>query len=227
MKIQRLLAASVLVGGLAAVPAWAEDITLEFTVWNYSLDTIEDNATQVRGRESRHQGQDHRLYLAGLPRQPGIALQRRHANRHRLCRPGLAARLGRRRLLRAARRHRAGRCARRSQVGHGAVLDYRHDLQGQALRPALLRRHDFVHLQQEDAGGRRHRGAEDLGRGDGGRRKAQGRRHGASDRLRVRPGAAELLRRLRLAGLWPWRRSLRQGPEGDLRQPRQRCLQAA
>jgi multiple sugar transport system substrate-binding protein len=46
MKIQRLLAATVLVGGLSAVPAAAEDITLEFTVWNYSLDTIEDNARQ-------------------------------------------------------------------------------------------------------------------------------------------------------------------------------------
>ena len=44
MKIQRLLAASVLIGGLAAGPALAEDITLEFTVWNYSLDTIQDNA---------------------------------------------------------------------------------------------------------------------------------------------------------------------------------------
>jgi multiple sugar transport system substrate-binding protein len=44
MEIQRLLAASVLVGGLAAAPALAEDITLEFTVWNYSLDTIQDNA---------------------------------------------------------------------------------------------------------------------------------------------------------------------------------------
>jgi multiple sugar transport system substrate-binding protein len=44
MRIQRLLAASVLVGGLAVAPAFAEDITLEFTVWNYSLDTIQDNA---------------------------------------------------------------------------------------------------------------------------------------------------------------------------------------
>ena len=44
MRIQHLLAATVFVGGLAAAPAWAEDITLEFTVWNYSLDTIEDNA---------------------------------------------------------------------------------------------------------------------------------------------------------------------------------------
>jgi multiple sugar transport system substrate-binding protein len=43
MKIRSLLAATVLVGGLAAVPAAAEDITLEFTVWNYSLDTIQDN----------------------------------------------------------------------------------------------------------------------------------------------------------------------------------------
>ncbi len=76
----------------------------------------------------------------------------------------------------------------------------RHDLQGQALRPALLRRHDLLHLQQEDPRGRRHRRADDLGRGDGGGREAEGRRHGASDRLRVRSGAPELLRRLRRAG---------------------------
>ena len=44
MRIQKLLAATALIAGLAAVqPSWAEDITLEFTVWNYSLDTIQDN----------------------------------------------------------------------------------------------------------------------------------------------------------------------------------------
>ena len=90
----------------------------------------------------------------------------------------------------------------------------RHDLQGQALRPALLRRHDLLHLQQEDPGGRRHRRARHLGGGDRGRREAQGRRHGASDRLRVQSGASELLRRLRRPGLWPRRRTLRRGAEG-------------
>jgi multiple sugar transport system substrate-binding protein len=44
MTIRSLLAATMLVGGLAtAGPALAQDITLEFTVWNYSLDTIQDN----------------------------------------------------------------------------------------------------------------------------------------------------------------------------------------
>ena len=46
MGIRKLLAATVLVGGMAAVPAAAEDITLEFVVWNYSLDTIRDNANK-------------------------------------------------------------------------------------------------------------------------------------------------------------------------------------
>jgi multiple sugar transport system substrate-binding protein len=45
MALQRLLAASALVGAaLIAQPSAAEDITLEFVVWNYSLDTIQDNA---------------------------------------------------------------------------------------------------------------------------------------------------------------------------------------
>ncbi len=45
MTIQRLLAATLLFGGLGfAGPAAAQDITLEFTVWNYSLDTVQDNA---------------------------------------------------------------------------------------------------------------------------------------------------------------------------------------
>jgi ABC-type glycerol-3-phosphate transport system substrate-binding protein len=45
MKLRTLLAAAALTLSTAAVhPAAAEDMTLEFTVWNYSLDTIEDNA---------------------------------------------------------------------------------------------------------------------------------------------------------------------------------------
>src|SRR5262245_41878661 len=39
-----LIAAAASLGTIAGQPAAAEDITLEFTVWNYSLDTIEDNA---------------------------------------------------------------------------------------------------------------------------------------------------------------------------------------
>src|SRR6185295_18599185 len=44
MGLRGLLAASALVAGLAAAqPVLADDITLEFTVWNYSLETIKDN----------------------------------------------------------------------------------------------------------------------------------------------------------------------------------------
>jgi multiple sugar transport system substrate-binding protein len=39
-----LVAAAMALSTIAGNPAVAEDITLEFTVWNYSLDTIEDNA---------------------------------------------------------------------------------------------------------------------------------------------------------------------------------------
>jgi multiple sugar transport system substrate-binding protein len=47
MALKKLLAASAIVGGaFIAQPAVAQDITLEFTVWNYSLDTIEDNIKQ-------------------------------------------------------------------------------------------------------------------------------------------------------------------------------------
>ncbi len=45
MKIRKLLAAGALAGSVVfAHAAIAQDITLEFVVWNYSLDTIEDNA---------------------------------------------------------------------------------------------------------------------------------------------------------------------------------------
>jgi multiple sugar transport system substrate-binding protein len=47
MEVKRLLAAGALLTAAAlAQPAAAEDITLEFVVWNYSLDTIQDNARQ-------------------------------------------------------------------------------------------------------------------------------------------------------------------------------------
>ena len=39
-----LVAAAVAYGTITGPPAAAENITLEFTVWNYSLDTIQDNA---------------------------------------------------------------------------------------------------------------------------------------------------------------------------------------
>jgi multiple sugar transport system substrate-binding protein len=45
MKSRKLLAAVALACcTIARQPVAAEDLTLEFTVWNYSLDTIEDNA---------------------------------------------------------------------------------------------------------------------------------------------------------------------------------------
>ncbi|MBS3650050.1 extracellular solute-binding protein [Pseudaminobacter sp. 19-2017] len=44
MKITALLAAGALTSAvLTAHPAWAEDVTLDFVVWNYSLETIQDN----------------------------------------------------------------------------------------------------------------------------------------------------------------------------------------
>ena len=47
MKATHLLASAVLVAGAAlAQPAAAKDITLEFTVWNYSLETIQDNVAK-------------------------------------------------------------------------------------------------------------------------------------------------------------------------------------
>ena len=45
MKLRTLLVATALAcSSIASQPVAAEDLTLEFTVWNYSLDTIEDNA---------------------------------------------------------------------------------------------------------------------------------------------------------------------------------------
>lgn len=47
MKLRFLAAAAALAGAATfAQPTLADDITLEFTVWNYSLDTIKDNVRQ-------------------------------------------------------------------------------------------------------------------------------------------------------------------------------------
>jgi multiple sugar transport system substrate-binding protein len=43
MQIRALLAAAAMAAGIAAQPAAAQDVTLEFVVWNYSLETIQDN----------------------------------------------------------------------------------------------------------------------------------------------------------------------------------------
>ncbi len=47
MQVRKLLAAAALAGSaFAAQPAFAEDITLQFVVWNYSLDTVQDNVAK-------------------------------------------------------------------------------------------------------------------------------------------------------------------------------------
>jgi len=44
MKLETILATSLIVGGIvAAQPSSAQDRTLEFVVWNYALETIQDN----------------------------------------------------------------------------------------------------------------------------------------------------------------------------------------
>src|SRR5262245_29724582 len=44
MKLRKLLVAGALAYSAILSQTFAADLTLEFTVWNYSLDTIEDNA---------------------------------------------------------------------------------------------------------------------------------------------------------------------------------------
>src|SRR5262245_47797588 len=47
MKLRKLLTTAALVSAAFLTrPAAAEDITLEFVVWNYSLETIQDNVKQ-------------------------------------------------------------------------------------------------------------------------------------------------------------------------------------
>ena len=47
MQVRKLLAVAALAGSaFAAQPAFAEDITLQFVVWNYSLDTVQDNVAK-------------------------------------------------------------------------------------------------------------------------------------------------------------------------------------
>lgn len=45
MKLGKLLAATAL-ASMLTLPASAQDITLEFVVWNYSLETVQDNVAQ-------------------------------------------------------------------------------------------------------------------------------------------------------------------------------------
>lgn len=46
MPFRKLLAATALAGSLVAQPALAQDITLEFVVWNYALETVQDNVAK-------------------------------------------------------------------------------------------------------------------------------------------------------------------------------------
>lgn len=46
MHVRKLLAATALAGSLAVQPVLAQDVTLEFVVWNYSLETVLDNVAQ-------------------------------------------------------------------------------------------------------------------------------------------------------------------------------------
>ena len=140
----------------------------------------------------------------------GAALPRRHADRRGLCRAGLAAGLGGRGLPRAARRRRAGRNARPTSrptwpASRSSDMTYNGKLYG---LPYYADTISFIYNKKilEDAGIAVPTTWEEVTRGG---REAEGRRHGASDRLRVRPGASELLRRLRRAGLRARRRPLR------------------
>lgn len=53
MQMRKLLTAAALASGLASQPALAQDLTLEFVVWNYSLETVQDN---VRAFEEANPG---------------------------------------------------------------------------------------------------------------------------------------------------------------------------
>lgn len=47
MQFRKLLAATIFAStAFAAQPGFAEDLTLEFIVWNYSLETVQDNVTK-------------------------------------------------------------------------------------------------------------------------------------------------------------------------------------
>ena len=184
MKLMKLLAAAALASGaFVAQPAFAEDVKLEFVVWNYSLETIQDN---IKLFEAANPGIKVNVTDYTWPDyQDSIVLRFRgntptdviYGGQDWLPAWGAAG------FIAPLDSVAPAADARRAEGRHRRLCADRRDLQGQGLRPALLRRHHLLHLQQEDPRRRRHRRADDLGRGDRGRRKAQGRRHGASDRL--------------------------------------------
>ena len=207
-------------GALLAQPAAAQDITLEFVVWNYSLDTIQDNAKKF---EAENPGIKVKITDYTWPDYHDSMVLRFRGGT-----PTDVAYVGQDWLPAWAA---AGFLAPLDDIAPADVLaDLKSDMAGFSLSdmtyngklyglPYYADTISFIYNKKilEDAG---IAVPHDLGRGDGRGREAEGRRHGASDRLRVRPGAAELLRRLRGAGLRPRRRSLRRGPEGDLRRSR-------
>ena len=221
MQLARILAVGALAGAFAgAQPVLSQDVTLEFVVWNYSLETIQDNIAKFEAANPGHQGQRHRLHLARLPGQPRPPLPRQYTDRRHLWRSGLVAGLGRRRLHRAARARRARRRldALQADIAGFALTDVTYNGKVYGL-PYYADTISFIYNKKilADAG---IAVPDHLGGGDRRRREAQGGRHGASDRLRVQSGAAELLRRLRRAGLWPRRRALRHGSQPALRRSR-------
>ena len=107
MKFLKLLTAAALVSAaFVTKPAVAEDITLEFVVWNYSLETLQDNVKQfeaanpgIKVKVTDYTWPDYHDSLA--------AFLWRHAYRRDLRRSGLVAGLGRGRIRGAAGPHRA------------------------------------------------------------------------------------------------------------------------
>lgn len=104
MQFKKLFAAVAVAAGTAFVqPVLAEDLTLEFVVWNYSLDTIQDN---VRKFEEANPGIKVKVTDYTWPDYQDsliLKIQERHPDRCHLWRPGLAAGLGSGGLCRTAR----------------------------------------------------------------------------------------------------------------------------
>ena len=128
MKYRKFLAAMALASGFAAQPALAEDLTLEFVVWNYSLETIQDNVKQfeaanpgIKVKVTDYAWPDYHDSLI-------LRLQGQYADGCHLWRPGLAAGVGRRRFHRAAQLRCAEGHGRRVVQGHRRLRAHRRDL---------------------------------------------------------------------------------------------------
>ena len=165
-------------GGLCRRPAGvSQDVTLEFVVWNYSLETIQDNIAKF---EAENPGIKVNVTDYAWPDyNDSLVLRiRQYADRCHLRRSGLVAGLGRRRLHRAARERRAGGGRGRARRRHRGLRADRRDLRRQSLWPALLFGHTISFIYNKKI-------LEDHGipvpttwGGDRCRREAQGGRHG-------------------------------------------------